>query len=70
MKIETVGVVGSGIMGSQISQVLAASGHMVWLQDVREEALPHALQEIEHGRFGLRAVSRPTSGGRAATSTW
>jgi 3-hydroxyacyl-CoA dehydrogenase len=55
MKIETAAVVGSGIMGAQIAQVLATAGHTVWLHDVRTEALDSGVQEIEHGRFGLRA---------------
>jgi 3-hydroxyacyl-CoA dehydrogenase len=54
MEIETVGVVGSGVMGSQIGQVLATAGCAVRLYDVDKGQLGRALERIEHGRFGLR----------------
>jgi 3-hydroxybutyryl-CoA dehydrogenase len=54
-----VAVVGAGLMGSGIAQVLATSGCSVVLQDLREAQLEGSLRRIEDGRFGLRsAVSR------------
>jgi 3-hydroxyacyl-CoA dehydrogenase len=59
MDISNVGIIGAGIMGSQISQMVAGSGCTVHLYDISEQQLETALQRIEHGRFGLRtAVAR------------
>ncbi len=52
--IKTIAVIGAGVMGAQIAQVFATSGYTVRLHDVRPEALPAALERIEHHRFGLR----------------
>lgn len=46
MKIETIGVVGSGIMGRGIAHVSAQNGFKVLLQDISEEALAKAVQII------------------------
>lgn len=46
MSVETVLVVGSGLMGSGIAQVCAQAGLGVWLQDVSGEALARARREI------------------------
>jgi 3-hydroxybutyryl-CoA dehydrogenase len=54
MDVNTVAMIGAGVMGAGIAQVLAASGYRVRLYDVREEALTKALERIEHGRYGLR----------------
>ena len=57
--LPTVGVIGAGIMGAQIAQVIATAGFAVRLFDTDAAQLPLALQTIEHGRFGLRrAVDR------------
>ena len=53
MEIRTVAVIGAGVMGAQIAQVFAVSGYTVRLLDARAEALPVALERIEHHRFGL-----------------
>ncbi len=52
----TVAVVGAGLMGSGIAQVLATAGCRVTLHDVRESQLTAAWREMEDGRFGLRAA--------------
>lgn len=44
--INTIGVVGSGIMGRGIAQVAAQSGYRVIMQDVSEKALDLALKVI------------------------
>ncbi|SIT39194.1 3-hydroxybutyryl-CoA dehydrogenase [Paraburkholderia piptadeniae] len=46
MEIETVGVVGAGIMGSGIAQVLAASGLSVIIVDRNDTILAHAKEKI------------------------
>lgn len=48
-----VTVVGAGLMGSGIAQVLATAGCPVRLHDVRESQLTAAQHEVEHGRYGL-----------------
>jgi 3-hydroxybutyryl-CoA dehydrogenase len=52
---DTVTIVGSGIMGAGIAQVVAAStGTTVRLCDLDPARLDAALDRIENGRFGLR----------------
>jgi 3-hydroxybutyryl-CoA dehydrogenase len=46
MGIQTVGVVGAGVMGIGVSQNLAQTGHQVILLDVSDEILEQAKQEI------------------------
>jgi 3-hydroxybutyryl-CoA dehydrogenase len=48
-------VIGGGVMGSGIAQVLAVSGFDVKLNDVDASALERARQSIEDGAFGMRA---------------
>jgi len=56
---ERIVVIGAGVMGSGIAQVLAVVGHAVSCVDVEPVALDRAREEIERGRFGLgSAVSR------------
>jgi 3-hydroxybutyryl-CoA dehydrogenase len=52
--IQRVTVVGAGVMGSGIAQVLAATGYDVMLNDVEQAQLAKALDVIENGRYGLR----------------
>ena len=52
-------VIGSGVMGSGIAQVLATAGLDVELHDVAAASLESARRTIEDGPFGMRAsVSR------------
>jgi len=46
MSIETVGVLGAGVIGSSLAQDLAQTGHRVVLIDLAEEALARARQDI------------------------
>jgi 3-hydroxyacyl-CoA dehydrogenase len=50
---ERIGVVGAGVMGSGIAQVMAQSGCRVVCHDVSEEVLRTARTSVEDGRFGL-----------------
>lgn len=47
MKIEEVGIIGSGQMGNGIAHVCALSGYRVVLIDIQEEALTNAMNTIE-----------------------
>ena len=51
---ERIGVVGAGVMGAGIAQVLAVSGRQVVCYDVSVDALGAARTVVEDGRFGLR----------------
>ena len=51
--IKSIGVIGAGVMGSGIAQVLARTGYHVVLVDISEELLKKALEKIEKGPFGL-----------------
>jgi 3-hydroxybutyryl-CoA dehydrogenase len=44
--IQTIGVIGAGVMGNGIAQVAAASGFQVILQDIHSDALEKALSHI------------------------
>jgi len=48
MDIQTVGVIGAGVMGIGVSQNLAQTGHQVILLDVSDRILEHAKQEIKN----------------------
>jgi 3-hydroxybutyryl-CoA dehydrogenase len=48
MKIETVGVIGAGVMGVGVAQNLAQTGHRVVLLDVSERILEGAKQAIRN----------------------
>ena len=47
-------VVGAGLMGAGIAQVLALGGLEVVMNDLSDESLDRAAKRIEHGRFGIR----------------
>ncbi|MDO8493750.1 MAG: 3-hydroxyacyl-CoA dehydrogenase NAD-binding domain-containing protein [Deltaproteobacteria bacterium] len=45
--MKTIGVIGSGLMGSGIAQVCATAGFKVWLYDVSHDQLKKSLANIE-----------------------
>lgn len=47
MSIQTVGVVGAGVMGRGVAQALAQTGHQVILLDISAEILERAKKEIK-----------------------
>lgn len=54
-----IGVIGAGVMGSGIAQVLAQAGNVVRCSDVAEDALEKARANVTSGRYGFdKAVSR------------
>lgn len=59
MRIEEVGIIGGGVMGSGIAQALAVGGFTVTVRDVNDEALQKSRSTIVDGRYGLkRGVER------------
>lgn len=56
---ERIAVMGAGVMGSGIAQVMAIAGHDVVCYDVVDEALDKGRATVDTGRFGLKgAVER------------
>lgn len=56
---ERIGVMGAGVMGAGIAQVMAIAGHDVVCYDLADEALTKARDGVDTGRFGVRgAVER------------
>ncbi len=54
-----IGVMGAGVMGSGIAQVLAIAGHRVVCRDLDPEVIDQASRDLVGGRFGLAgAVER------------
>jgi len=54
-----IGIIGAGVMGSGIAQVLATAGHEAVCTDVSSEALDKARANVTTGRYGLgKAVER------------
>jgi len=49
-----IGVLGAGVMGGGIAQVLAVAGHEVVCCDISADALRAGREAIEDGRFGIR----------------
>jgi 3-hydroxyacyl-CoA dehydrogenase len=54
MEVRSIAVVGGGVMGAGIAQVLALNGCRVHLHDLTDQQLDAAMERIEHHRFGLR----------------
>jgi 3-hydroxyacyl-CoA dehydrogenase/enoyl-CoA hydratase/3-hydroxybutyryl-CoA epimerase len=52
-KIETVGVVGAGVMGAEIAQSAAYSGYQVFLKDIDQGALDKGMTVIRNLMDGL-----------------
>jgi len=58
-EINTIGVIGGGVMGSGIAQALAVGGAHVTVRDLNEELIEKSRSTIADGRYGLkRGVER------------
>ena len=58
-EINTIGVIGGGVMGSGIAQALAVGGAHVTVRDLNEELIEKSRSTIVDGRYGLkRGVER------------
>jgi 3-hydroxybutyryl-CoA dehydrogenase len=60
MAIETIGIIGSGLMGTGIAQVCAASGCKVIVRDIDEAALARATKSIADSLTKLVARQKLT----------
>lgn len=59
MSIQTIGVLGGGVMGSGIAQALAVGGAKVTVRDVNDAMIEKSRSTIVDGRYGLsRGVER------------
>lgn len=57
--MERIGVMGAGVMGSGIAQVMAIAGHDVVCYDIATEAIEKGRATVDTGRFGVKgAVER------------
>jgi len=54
IQINSVGILGGGVMGSGIGQALAVGGVKVAIRDISDELLEKARSTIVDGRYGLR----------------
>ena len=58
-EINSIGVIGGGVMGSGIAQALAVGGCQVTVRDLNEQLIEKARATITEGRYGLkRGVER------------
>src|SRR5579871_111397 len=66
MAIETIGIIGSGLMGTGIAQVCAASGLKVIVRDIDQAALARSTQAIADSLTKLVARQKLTEDVRTA----
>ncbi|MCL4234557.1 MAG: 3-hydroxybutyryl-CoA dehydrogenase [Deltaproteobacteria bacterium] len=65
MKIESVLVIGAGIMGHGIAQVLAQAGHAVYLHDIADDLIQKGIKGIDGGLERLVKKEKMTAGKKA-----
>ncbi len=61
MNIKTIGIIGAGVMGSGISQVMALSGFEVIVMDVKDEFIQRGLENIKNGLSKMLEKGKITS---------
>jgi len=54
-EVKTIGMMGGGVMGGGIAQVLAVGGYRLIVRDLTQELLDKTRATIVDGRFGLKA---------------
>ncbi len=54
MNMKKVGIVGSGVMGQGIAQILARNGYEVAIVDINDDILKNAVESIKNGKYGLK----------------
>jgi 3-hydroxybutyryl-CoA dehydrogenase len=65
MSFDTVGIVGAGVMGTGLAQLLAQTGHRVILLDVTEERLKASLEGIKQNLRLERMLNPVNVAGKA-----
>jgi len=55
INMQSIAIIGCGVMGAQIAQAFATCGYEVSLLGIEKHALADAHDRIENGRFGLHA---------------
>jgi 3-hydroxybutyryl-CoA dehydrogenase len=53
---ERIGVMGAGVMGSGIAQVMAIAGHETVCYDIADDALAKGREIVDTGRFGVKSA--------------
>lgn len=70
MKLESVrhiGIIGGGVMGGGIAQVLAAAGYQITIRDISQQILDDTRENLNEGKWGVkRAVEKGKMGFDAA----
>ena len=59
MEIHTIGIIGAGIMGQGISQILAETDHLVILHDISPKNLEKAREELKKN-IRMQVLFKPT----------
>jgi 3-hydroxybutyryl-CoA dehydrogenase len=54
-EVKTIGMMGGGVMGGGIAQVLSVAGYHVIVRDLTQELLDKTRSSVVDGRFGLKA---------------
>lgn len=52
--VQTVGMLGGGIMGGGIAQAFAVAGYMVVVRDISDEAIQHTRDTVFDGKWGIK----------------
>lgn len=67
-QVKHIGIVGGGVMGGGIAQVLAAAGYKITIKDISDEMIEETRHSINEGKWGVkRAVEKGKMGFDAAT---
>ena len=66
MTVETVGIIGSGLMGTGIAQVCATSGLKVIVRDIDDGALERGVEQISAGLARLVSREKLTEAAKTA----
>lgn len=61
MNIKTIGIIGAGVMGSGISQVMTLSGFEVIMMDIKDEFIQRGLENIKNGLSNMLEKGKITS---------
>ena len=66
MKVQTIGIIGAGTMGSGIAQACAQSGLDVVMQDIDEQAVARGVQVVDKSLSRLVSKEKMTDADKQA----